>query len=198
MDALVRTRPINGGYDDGVLQRVQLLSPDQIDLVLQRLLPFMRTGELHPDSIGTYATALVQKSYHYGNNDFTIHTQNVPLDFMCSNLKGDEKKPLNMILYGDTGDCTGSFSMWCSFKQKGNAGNYYFCWAKNDELFISGGVEANALSFAQDTIFRTTTKGTFDKVRAFLDDYADLKRRRLYFVDSVGNALDRYSEQKET
>ena len=177
-------------YDHYVLLTVPVLTPIQIDLVFQRLL---RIPYYHSDNLSLYISALIQKSYHAGNNGFMLHTQNILLDDLCAEIKGGNKKRrVAMTIYGDTGDATGWYSGWCSIRHEGNAGKWYFHSAIDAKVFISGTIGKYFLGGANKLLFRTTNKKTFKRVKRLLSRYEHELYTRVELVDSSDAILDRY------
>ena len=103
------------------------LAPVQIDLVLQRLLPLVQEDPAHLNEISIYLSWFLDKSCKSGHAEFTLHTQNVPLNFLCAHLKGTQESPVNVAIFGNTGHITGAQAKWCRFEHQGNGGESYLC-----------------------------------------------------------------------
>ena len=173
-----------------------IFGPSKIDLVLQRLL---RIPHEETCDVSLYISALIQKSYDAGNNGFVLHTQDVPLNNLCSRVKGSEgseEKRLNIRIYGDTGNYTGSSSRWCSVIHEGNAGNFYFHMAYSDKLFISGMIGEAPLRAAEYIVMNMANKDAFHLAIKKIKELptTSINKRSFCFVDSAGKALETWHD----
>ena len=167
--------------------QVPLLAPSQIDLVLQRLL---QTHYEDGSDISLYISVLIQKSYDAGHNGFVLHTQNVPLSYLCSHIEGREGRLLSMTVHGDTDNVTGSGSKWCSLRQEGNAEDWYFQSAEHSKIFITGSLGYAPLTNSEGILFKTANKGAFDCVKNAVEKKESrISDCKLYLIDPAGNAL---------
>ena len=172
--------------------QLPVLDPVRVDLVLQCLLPIAAKDEGYA---GLLVSDLIKASYAAGNNGFVLHTQDVPVDFLCAGIKGIRGKPVNITVYGNTGNYTGRESEWCSMRHEGNAQDHYFDDAEHAEIFISGTFTEYPLIGAADTTLRTTDRKMFNYVIHKMVECVHYQRgRHVHLVDDVGNTLDAFND----
>ena len=174
-----------------VLLTVPVLTPSEIDIAFQNLLRIPGRNVAEPSM---YASALIQKSYHAGNNGFMLHTQNIPSYLTCAWLEGWKNNLIDITIYGDTGDCTGRDSRWCSVRHEGNAGGYFFSSTKDVKIFMSG-MTGSVPLWNAETLFRTTNDAMFDHAKRCISGYSFAGNSHLELADIKGNILKTHPEQ---
>ena len=187
--------PVEQGTNYYLRKNLVSLSPEQVDMLLQRLIREDANvrQDLGMSVISSYVSALIQKSYEAGHNGFTLHTHNVPLDYLCAHLEGASDNPLQVAIKGDVGNVIGSYNLWCTIDHDGSGGNYYLYSSKFCEAFVAGTVGKSPLDCALHSVIRTTNEKTFREVKDHLKGLHYYREREILLVDSEGTVLKSYS-----
>ena len=151
-----------------------LLSPVQIDQVVQRFITEMPLGQLPSFVSSLYITRLIQKSFDSGYNNFMIHTQNVPFESLGYSLKGyvasdrlladPQDVPLNLTIYGDIGSNTLSKSSGVELVMYGTLGVEYLHNARSCLATIFGTPKDISTEFKYVTL-RMTDETIFKRYK---------------------------------
>ena len=115
----------------------------------------------------------MNKSYHAGHNGFTLTLGDVVPLYLCSDLEGDARRPLEVTVHGSVdygfgsrshhavlkvfGDCGSELGLECvdcRFEVYGSVGDACGSGAKDSLFFIETDVGAN-LTYGSNTLART-------------------------------------------
>jgi len=116
------------GTPDLVMMPVAILSPIQIDVVLQRLI---QEGRLHDDS-SLYLNRLISESYKKSKNpEFILHTGDIAPHNLCSSLRGKPDNPITVNIKGNVGLFFAAYSKFCTYVIEGYAEAFLAAKAEN-------------------------------------------------------------------
>jgi hypothetical protein len=121
-----------------LMRSLPFLSPSGINIVLQRMIAEFPRSKLTDGMTGLYLSVLVQKSYAKGNNDFTLNTQDIPIDNLLNYVRGTHKNNIRAAVFGNVGDGFGGSSNYLHCALNGNAGDYFGGFSKHLKCNIRG------------------------------------------------------------
>ena len=127
-----------GVPDELHLRVLESLSPIQIDQVAQRIIAQMPECYVLDNTTGIYLTQLIQKSYNEGNNDFMLHTKNIPLNCLGFELKGYCMSYLKLSIFGNTGANTLNSSSYVQSVHHGDVNYGYLHETKRSDATLLG------------------------------------------------------------
>ena len=89
---------------------------------------------------GSFLSALIQKSYNIGNNDFKIYTLDLhgQIGGVCRQIKGNRDNLIKIKLIGNAGRLCCSGAKYSNIVIRGNASDLFGSFVENSKLIIYG------------------------------------------------------------
>lgn len=130
------SKPIHELYETVSELELEVLSPGQIDLVLQGLL--RSEGRPFDTVASLFVNRLIQNSYDAGHNDFVLTLDDAEVPLLGDMLKGSSRRELQLKIIGHAGIWCGSHSEYGSFTIEGDVENWCGSDAKNSRFLVKG------------------------------------------------------------
>ncbi|MBI4095780.1 MAG: hypothetical protein HY438_02875 [DPANN group archaeon] len=117
---------------------------------------------------GLYLTALIQKSYGQGHNNFSIETNGLvvgqSLIGLGAYLIGKKENPIKIFVKGDLGVDLGLCAENIAVEVRGNAGMIVAQRAKSSE-FVLDGLLFGAGAFSENCVFKSKSKAVLSGIK---------------------------------
>jgi formylmethanofuran dehydrogenase subunit C len=139
--------PVLGQYIDFIdsnknyseLEVRDILAPNEINQFLQICKTFDHDRCTKDVSMGIFASKLIQNSYNYGYNHFTIDTSDCDkISFLGSHLEGEIANPIKIKINGSVGQGALGHSKNIDVIAKGNVDQEFACDSENIRGIIVG------------------------------------------------------------
>ncbi len=131
-------------YFSDCFSRVQrrCVCPETLELFLQSVAAYQDENKFA--DTGLFFSALIQASYNRGHNNFVFSLGHLgkPMDYLCSNIKGNADEPIEIKVIGNVGGDFGLNAQNTIIHLAGDARDGCAMMAKNSKFYLgkAGGV----------------------------------------------------------
>ncbi len=121
------------------LEKLAILNPNQIDLVLQTLITSKSSDpDKHRLALVSYVNGLIQRSYDQSYNGFILSTGDFNPFMALKEITGTKDRLMKIHIHGNGGDYLGDLSRYLDVTVLGNVGRDSPHRAKNSIFRIEG------------------------------------------------------------
>ena len=167
-----------------------VLTPAQIDFVLQRIITAYSIDDVEHFVTGEYVSNLIQHSYAAGHNTFTISTKDTKMDYLGSYLKGTSRNKIAITIQGTIGDFFAQKSTWCDIVVHGDVADFCGHYSQYCDYFIHGDVAEQYGALSERCTHKTTNLVTYKNMQHYKKKTKRYKRKNVYLLDNNGIILE--------
>ena len=139
---------------------LNVLTPMQISLFVQRLKKQATGWQYFHELTGYFISRLIQDSYENGHNNFVLNVGDSEI-YNLIRLQGTEENPLKLKIVGDAGSWFGYQSKHCEYDIDGDVGENCGNESRNSIYRIKGNINTDSAEFARECIFEIEGKPLF-------------------------------------